>query len=182
MKGTGFCGINCHNCPNYKATIEDNPQERTRLAQEWNAKHGTAYKASQMVCLGCKSDRHFAYCDECEIRECNQRRNLKNCGGCLEFPCDIGREFWKTMPDEYENLRKIHRLLFKEVMETDSDFDEGEGEGFRGISKRGVFSYQEQEERNHQEHAINKPIKKKAVPVPRKTNTVKKRTKDEQDD
>ncbi len=182
MKGTGFCGINCNNCPIFKATVEDKPEERTQLAKEWNKNHQTAYKASQMVCFGCKSDRHFAFCEECEIRECNIRRGLKNCGGCLEFPCEIGREFWKTTPEEYENLKKIHRLLFKDAVDPATDFDETNGEGFRGISKRGTLTYEEQEEKNHQEHAINKPVKKKAVPLPKKNNPAKKKTTDQQDD
>lgn len=157
MKGSGFCGINCNQCPIYKATVGDDPKERVKLAQQWNSNHATNYKVSQMVCLGCKSDRHFVFCDECEIRECNIRRGLKNCAGCPEFPCDIGREFWKTMPEEFENLKKIRKLIFKDSTESNPEYDVSEeDEEVRGISKKGVLSYQEQTEKNHQEHAIDR--------------------------
>ena len=182
MKGTGFCGINCHTCPIYQATVEDKPEERAKLAREWNKTHQTTYKASQMICLGCKSNRPFAYSDECEIRECNISRGLKNCGGCLEFPCKIGREFWKTMPEEYENLKKIHRLLFKDVADSVSEFEEPEEEGIRSISKRGALPYEEHTQKNHQEHAINKPVKKKAAPLVKKNNPSKKKNNATQDD
>ena len=90
MKGTGFCGINCHTCPIYQATVEDKPEERAKLAREWNKTHQTTYKASQMICPGVSPTALSPIAMNARY-ECSIRRGLKTAAGVSSFLARSGR-------------------------------------------------------------------------------------------
>jgi len=75
-----FCGLYCGACPLFLMSIE-------------------AEDASQVKCLGCKSDKVADHCMKCQMKTCAMGRNLNSCGECDEFPCEKTKKFHQSGKD-----------------------------------------------------------------------------------
>lgn len=81
------CGLNCAECPCYKATLAADVAALEATAKEWSS-GDSQYKAIDMLCLGCSSankDVMFTWCEKCEVKACAFDRNVAQCGQCDEF-------------------------------------------------------------------------------------------------
>ena len=65
-------------------------------------------------CDGCssKTDRIFPGCNKCEVRACAQKRNLKSCAYCEEFPCAKLNELFVLEPTARNRLEEIRNANF----------------------------------------------------------------------
>ena len=75
-----YCGLYCGSCPLYLASIK-------------------AEDPSEVVCLGCKSDKLADHCLECEMKDCASAKNLNSCGECDQFPCEKTEPFHNSDKD-----------------------------------------------------------------------------------
>jgi len=75
-----FCGLYCGACPLYLTSIK-------------------AEDPSQVVCLGCKSDKLAEHCLKCAMKPCALAKNLNSCGECSQFPCEKTKPFHSSDKD-----------------------------------------------------------------------------------
>ena len=101
-----FCGLDCGECPAYKALKEDDPAARMKAAAEWSKSYDADIKPDDVFCVGCTTSggRHFSHCTECEYRACGRKKNVKNCGHCEEYPCASLGKFHEWVPDAKKRL------------------------------------------------------------------------------
>ncbi len=95
-----FCGLDCSECPAYKALRKDDPAARAKAAAEWSKLYNADIKPDDVFCNGCTAagGRHFGHCSECEYRACGQKRKVENCGCCDEYPCAKISKFFEWVP------------------------------------------------------------------------------------
>jgi hypothetical protein len=91
-----FCGIDCSECPAYKATKEDDTERLAELAEQWSTPE-MRFEAGDLVCDGCHGPRTFRWCGECPVRLCGIERGLENCAQCEDYPCGKLEEAWRQM-------------------------------------------------------------------------------------
>ena len=105
----GICGIKCGECEAYLATQNDDDAKRAETADKWSKIYNSDIKAGDINCDGCTSegDRHFSYCNMCEIRACGIERGLKNCAFCDDYACEKLEEFFKMVPENKVTLDAI---------------------------------------------------------------------------
>jgi len=101
---TAYCGIQCVVCPAYKATVNDDNRMRQETAGQWSKMYKHDIKPEQINCLGCRSEKHFGYCDMCEIRACCRAKSLKHCGRCMDFACSKVTRILDAVPGARERL------------------------------------------------------------------------------
>lgn len=102
------CGIDCAACPVYVATSRNDDQLRLRTASQWSTELNMEIKASELNCLGCRSDLVYGHCQRCEIRTCDQVRAEENCSDCSAYPCDRLSKFLANAPRERARLDELH--------------------------------------------------------------------------
>jgi len=80
-----FCGINCSECPAYKATMAVDE----KMMQDVVEKFGEGEQPkTDWVCLGCLHPEPgliATYCASCEIRACAVERGVTNCAACADY-------------------------------------------------------------------------------------------------
>lgn len=110
-----YCGIDCYACPAYKATQNNNDDERAKVAAFWSKLFHSEIKAKDINCDGClsKGGKLFGHCLQCEIRSCGEKRSVKNCAYCNDYACEKLTNLWKILPipSSKENLDKIRKNL-----------------------------------------------------------------------
>lgn len=104
-----MCGLACHECGAYLATVADDDVKRAETALEWSAQFGAEIKLEEINCAGCLSTEEplFKHCIVCQIRACGMDKELLNCGCCDEYPCDKLGMIHEYAPDAKERLDKI---------------------------------------------------------------------------
>lgn len=108
-----FCGLDCAQCPGYKATQADDHDARKRVAEEWSKEFGHEFKPESINCDGCvqTEGRHIDYCSVCEIRLCGLGRGVLNCAYCPDYACDKLLKFLENSSEARENLEEIRRTI-----------------------------------------------------------------------
>jgi len=108
-----FCGIVCTECPGFLATINDDDDERKRVAELWSREFNADIKPEDINCDGCLSEggRLISHCSVCKIRKCGQEKGFENCAYCDEYVCDELDKFFKMVPDARTTLDKIRKNL-----------------------------------------------------------------------
>lgn len=89
-KRYGVCGIECGECPAYKATQADDNELRAKTAAEWTKSFGHPLQPEDINCDGCTTEggRKIGYCGMCEIRKCGTGRGLTSCAFCPDYACE----------------------------------------------------------------------------------------------
>jgi hypothetical protein len=108
-----MCGLACHNCPAFLATQSNDDAKRAEVAAQWSKDYGSEIKPEDINCDGCvsTSERHFNYCQICEIRKCGTEKEVENCGYCTDYTCDKLDQVFKMAPDAKKRLDGIHSSL-----------------------------------------------------------------------
>ena len=115
----GCCGLNCEDCPVFRATINDDNNLRQETAQEW-AKLYAEYigkddlKPEDMNCAGCQSEEglHFIGCIKCPIRKCCREKEFITCANCNEYKtCEMLNGFFEYQPHAKDNLDRIRGVI-----------------------------------------------------------------------
>lgn len=83
-----YCGIKCHECDAYKATVNNDMEEKLRIASEWSSDN-YPLKPEDVQCYGCPTigQKIISFCGDCDIRECGINLEVENCGVCDKYPC-----------------------------------------------------------------------------------------------
>lgn len=89
------CGLYCGVCAIHIAHRDHNEKFKERLVNLYQgnvAGKGTLPGAENLTtadirCGGCLSEDRFMHCQQCEIRDCIQRKGYAGCQECSEFPC-----------------------------------------------------------------------------------------------
>ena len=103
------CGLDCGACPIRKAANDRGSAEE--LAEDWRKTGHPEAEADWFKCQGCHGPEGLVWGKDCKIRECCAKdRRLKNCGQCVDFPCEL--------IIEYENDGHAHhRAAIKRLRE-----------------------------------------------------------------
>jgi RecJ-like exonuclease len=110
------CGIICSDCPTFNATKKNDDVERKRVADLWTKEYGRTFKIEDINCDGCltKGTRVFTYCNICEIRNCGQKRNVRNCAYCKDYKCEKLAKLHSQAPKLEETLEEIRRYISRD--------------------------------------------------------------------
>lgn len=101
-----YCGLACHECPAYLATINDDEMKQAQIARLWSELFETVMKPEDVICDGCLSEdgRHFIHCRSCKIRACASLRRERNCAFCAEYPCGKIGFIFKSVPETHGSI------------------------------------------------------------------------------
>ncbi|MBN1893424.1 DUF3795 domain-containing protein [bacterium] len=111
-----YCGLSCRTCPIHIATLEENPENQSRMRIEiallCREKYGMNLSEEEITdCDGCMTDgeRLFPACRNCPIRTCARRKNLETCASCREYACGKLMRFFDTEPDAKARLDGLRK-------------------------------------------------------------------------
>ncbi len=90
------CGLYCGVCAIHIAHRDNNQKLKEGSATLYKGNtpgkgalpNGEHLSAEDIQCNGCLSDDRFFHCQQCEIRDCSQRKGITGCHECDDFPCD----------------------------------------------------------------------------------------------
>ncbi len=104
-----YCGLDCHECDAYKATMNNDDELREKLAEIWSKNSGMEIDPADISCSGCKSNGvQIGFCGECTIRHCAIKKGLDNCAFCESFKCEELEQFHQNLPAKArENLELL---------------------------------------------------------------------------
>jgi|SRR6056297_2975508 len=107
MKNIGYCGINCSKCRIFIATVNNDINEKQKIAEEWSTDEYPLNK-EDTNCDGCRSKggNIISFCRDCDIRNCVTNRNIDSCFECVEFKCNMIKNVFKKTPEAENNLKK----------------------------------------------------------------------------
>ena len=110
-KMLGYCGLDCLQCPAYKASQAGDQEALEQTAAMWREQFNSPQiTAESIVCDGCKaSGRLSAYCHICEISKCAQEHGLETCAPCADYGCDKLAGFLEHAPEARQNLEALRK-------------------------------------------------------------------------
>ena len=92
-----YCGLVCTDCPAYIATRTGDTELLRKTAERWSAP-GSKVDPDDILCDGCLSTgRRTTFCTMCKVRACARGRHVRNCAGCVEYPCSLLEAHWQFM-------------------------------------------------------------------------------------
>ncbi len=105
-----FCGLDCAECPAYKAHQTQDSALRQKTAREWTELYHFPCTPEMIDCVGCvKTDgAHIGHCAECAVRTCGLAKGVAHCGACPEFDaCPTIGDFLAKVPVAKANMEAI---------------------------------------------------------------------------
>jgi len=108
-----YCGLNCHECGAYLATLANDDVKRKEVAEQWSKEYHTDIKPADINCTGCLtvSDEIFSHCKVCEIRLCGLKKQVVNCAHCEDFICAKLEKFFQMAPFLRDRLQQMRADL-----------------------------------------------------------------------
>lgn len=113
-----YCGLDCHICPIYLATREENKekQEKKRkiIVRLIKKHYGLKLNLEDITdCDGCTADtgRLFSQCKDCTIRKCAREKRIESCAYCMDYICKALEEFFAKEPDAKKRLEEMRDAL-----------------------------------------------------------------------
>lgn len=108
-----YCGLNCYECLAYIATQKNDDNERSKVAEKWTKQYKHNFKTEDINCNGCLSEGLlvFGHCKVCEVRKCNKKKKIKNCGYCADYPCTNVGFIINNVPAAKARLDEIKNSL-----------------------------------------------------------------------
>ena len=102
-----YCGIDCGNCPSYKATQSNDRDELEKTAEMWRKQYNAPdMTVESIMCDGCMNNgRLSGYCGMCKIRACASGKDIVTCAECNEYStCGDLAEFHKHATQAKQTL------------------------------------------------------------------------------
>ena len=100
-----YCGLYCGACP---ALVANEAEQVPETARRWDIKPG------EPLCNGCKSGVESVYCQDCQIRQCAQDKQIEFCVECDEYPCQQMIDFRNDSHPHHSavlvNLSRIQKI------------------------------------------------------------------------
>jgi hypothetical protein len=95
-----YCGLDCAECPGYKATVANDDDLRRKTAEQWSKEFSAPIKPEDINCLGCtpKDGPKIGHCSVCEMRACGVSKGVSTCAACTEYPCAKLEKFFAMVP------------------------------------------------------------------------------------
>lgn len=87
------CGLYCGVCAVYIADRDDNLKFKERIINVYKPFTKTIEDIKCKGCLHENPENIFAFCQQCGIRDCVQKKNIEGCHLCHDFPCWRIRRF-----------------------------------------------------------------------------------------
>ncbi len=108
-----YCGLVCHECGAFIATLNDDNEKRTEVVRQWSKEYHKEFKPEDINCFGCLSEGKpiFGYCHICKIRSCARAKGVLNCAHCGDYACDQLMEFFQMVPDNKKRLDDLRSKL-----------------------------------------------------------------------
>ncbi|MFH1213207.1 MAG: DUF3795 domain-containing protein [Candidatus Neomarinimicrobiota bacterium] len=108
-----YCGLNCHECGAYLATIANDDAKRKEIAEQWSKEYHADIKPADINCTGCLTvgENVFSHCKVCEIRLCGMQKKVVNCAHCDDFACEILENFFTMAPSLRKRLTELRAAL-----------------------------------------------------------------------
>jgi hypothetical protein len=110
-KTIACCGLNCATCDARIATLANDNELRAQTADKWKVQHDAANITPEMInCTGCREEGvKFAYCNECEIRQCADEKGFKTCASCDQLDtCETVKNLHQFVPEALLNLKSLN--------------------------------------------------------------------------
>ena len=104
------CGLNCEECEERKATINNDDNLRRKVAQNWSELNGIEIKPEWVNCEGCRGDGCKTYfCSEqCEIRKCAFSKGFATCAECSKIEdCETLKMITDHSDSAKNNLKNL---------------------------------------------------------------------------
>ena len=106
------CGLTCTECEAYIATMTNDIDALTIMANKATEQFGTEFTWEDSICNGCLSDgKKIGYCAQCGVRACAMERGMENCAHCPDYGCETANAFWQHAPRAKTRLDSIRASL-----------------------------------------------------------------------
>lgn len=107
------CGIDCNECPAFKAQCTQDTELQEKTAAEWSKAYNADIKPEDVYCTSCTTEegKHFSHCSVCAIRSCGRERGHDNCASCADYACEKLEELFKMVPTARATLDELRREL-----------------------------------------------------------------------
>jgi len=108
MEQIAFCGIDCCECPAFRATLANDDNLREQAARMFS--YGKILLRKEDInCYGCHSNyRLTKLCMNCRIRACAEYKEvIQTCAECENYPCPKINEFCPQGSAPRERLDSI---------------------------------------------------------------------------
>jgi hypothetical protein len=97
---TGYCGLDCGECPAYVAYRTNDDELRAKMAKEWGSADSPV-SPSDINCASCTSDGvRWTWCQQCAVRICAAERNVTTCAVCPDYGCERLEAFFSMAGEE----------------------------------------------------------------------------------
>ena len=108
-----YCGLACHECGAYLATINNDEERRKEVAEQWSKEYNGDFSPENIDCLGCllPNKRIFSHCKTCKIRSCAINKKVQNCAYCDSYGCEKISGILDAVPDAKRRLDEIRANL-----------------------------------------------------------------------
>ena len=82
-----YCGLDCHKCEAYLATINNDDELKSQVAKKWSKLNNVNITKDMINCLGCKGNKvKTPFCEHlCKIRNCAIKKDVSFCINCETF-------------------------------------------------------------------------------------------------
>mgnify|MGYP001178196884 CR=1 FL=1 len=99
------CGLDCATCCAYICFKNDDQKLRIKSAAEWSERYHADVKPEDVNCSGClETGPKIKHCNECAMRLCTIKKNIKHCGLCGDYPCPDLNKFFEMVPGAKKTL------------------------------------------------------------------------------
>lgn len=106
-KVIAYCGIKCHECPAFLATVNNDLEEKRKISETWSTEE-YPLKPEDVECYGCTSTKKIlSFCGDCDIRECGIKQKVETCATCKDYTCDKLNKVFDRNPEAKNTLDMI---------------------------------------------------------------------------
>ncbi|MGE5404570.1 MAG: DUF3795 domain-containing protein [Candidatus Saccharibacteria bacterium] len=102
-----YCGLLCSECPAYLATVNDDYEQKRKIAAEWSKTYSSGFRPEDINCQGCRSEVTIGYCKTCEIRACAVKSGFNDCSVCDKFGCGKLEQVHQHAEEARQRLLKL---------------------------------------------------------------------------
>jgi hypothetical protein len=107
-----YCGLDCSECKAFQATEAKDFGRKREIAEKWTREGDIEFKPEDINCEGCMSETISGWCRKiCKIRPCAEKRKIKTCAHCEDYPCQMLKKFLSNESIAARNLEQIRKTL-----------------------------------------------------------------------
>ncbi len=108
---TAPCGLDCFNCPLYKANKDENLQKKLS--------ENLCVDFEKAKCKGCRNENgtipYLNMESPCKVYSCIEKKHINFCNECSDFPCDYLHPYADKADMKPHNLKVFNLCLIKKM-------------------------------------------------------------------